>query len=84
MVPTLLRLRVRLQLYRWYRGLLAIDRELRLPTPLTNREALSQQLDAIELGANNMKVPASFADQFYGLRSHIELVREQLEEFGDE
>jgi TRAP-type uncharacterized transport system substrate-binding protein len=83
MVPTLLRLRVRLQLYRWYRRLLAIDRELRQPTPSTNRHALSQQLDAIEFGANEMKVPASFADQFYGLRTHIGLVRDQLEDFGD-
>jgi hypothetical protein len=25
-----------------------------------------------------MKVPASFADQFYGLRGHIDFVREKL------
>jgi len=82
MLPTLLRLRVRLQLIRWYRGLLSIEREFRQPFPTTNRAALLEQLDVIEQGANHMKVPASFADQFYGLRAHIGLVREQLEEFG--
>jgi TRAP-type uncharacterized transport system substrate-binding protein len=81
MIPTLLRLRVRLQLYRWYRALLAIDRELRLVEANANRETLLRQLDEIERGANDMKVPASFADQFYGLRTHIGLVRAQLEEF---
>jgi hypothetical protein len=59
---------------------LAIDRELRLTPAEANREVLLHQLDAIEQGANQMKVPASFADQFYGLRAHIGLVREQLEE----
>jgi TRAP-type uncharacterized transport system substrate-binding protein len=78
MIPTLLRLRVRLQVYRWYRGLLAIDRELRLTPEQANRAALLEQLDRIERGANHMKVPASFADQFYSLRSHITLVRQQL------
>jgi TRAP-type uncharacterized transport system substrate-binding protein len=83
MVPTLLRLRIRLQLYRWYRALLAIDKELR-HNPTDHKQAeLLQTLDQIEKGAYRMKVPASAGDQFYGLRSHIDLVRQHLKKNGD-
>lgn len=78
LVPTLLRLRVKLQLIRWYRGLLVIDRELRLNGAQDKRRGLLEQLKVIEDGVNRMRVPASFADQFYGLRGHIDLVRAQL------
>ncbi|HEV8543013.1 MAG TPA: TAXI family TRAP transporter solute-binding subunit [Verrucomicrobiae bacterium] len=78
MVPTLLRLRVKLQLYRWYRRLLALERDLRLH--VQGKEELSTRLDSIERGVNHMKVPASSADQFYALRTNIELVREHLEQ----
>jgi len=36
------------------------------------------RLDGIEQAVNTMKVPASFADQFYGLHGHIGFVRERL------
>jgi hypothetical protein len=37
-----------------------------------------ERLDNIEEAVNRMKVPASFADQFYGLRGHITFVRARL------
>jgi TRAP-type uncharacterized transport system substrate-binding protein len=76
-IPTLLRLRVKLRLYRWYRALLLLDREL-LGNHSGNREELLKRLDDIEKAVNRMKVPASFADQFYGLRGHINFVRDRL------
>jgi TRAP-type uncharacterized transport system substrate-binding protein len=78
MLPTLLRLRVRLQLYRWYRALLAIDKELRQNPDNRKRAQLLATLGEIEKGAHRMKVPASAGDQFYVLRSHIDLVRQHL------
>jgi hypothetical protein len=78
MLPTLLRLRVKLQVYRWYRRLLALERDVRLN--IQSKEELSTRLDMIEKGVNHMKVPASFADQFYSLRMSIELVREHFDE----
>jgi hypothetical protein len=36
------------------------------------------RLDQIEAGVNHMKVPASFADQFYALRGYVAFVRNQL------
>ncbi len=78
-IPALLRLRVKLRLYRWYRALLLLDRELLANSP-GDREEFLKRLDEIEKAVNKMKVPASFADQFYGLRGHINFVRERLGE----
>jgi hypothetical protein len=41
-------------------------------------EQMLKQLDEIEKGVNNMKVPLAFADQFYVLREHIRFVRDRL------
>ena len=41
-------------------------------------EELRVQLDHIEEEVNRMKMPASFADQFYVLRGHISFVRDRL------
>ena len=37
-----------------------------------------KRLDDIEKGVNSLKMPISFADQFYVLREHISFVRERL------
>jgi len=74
-IPTFYRWRIRSRMYRWYRALLSLERELFRETDPVKREQLFKRLDAIEEAVNRMKVPASFADQFYGLRGHIGLVR---------
>jgi len=79
LIPTLLQLRVKLRLYRWYRALLLLDKELLANSP-GNRKEFLKRLDDIETAVNKMKVPASFADQFYGLRGHINFVRQRLGE----
>jgi TRAP-type uncharacterized transport system substrate-binding protein len=77
LIPTLLRLRVRLRLYRWYRALLALERESHARLPDQRRELVAR-LDHIEREVNKMKVPASFADQFYTLRGSIGFVRDRM------
>ena len=79
-LPALYRLRIRLRLYRWYRAMLALERgALGTAGSEKRRESLAK-LDHIENEVNRMKVPASFADQFYGLRGHIQFVRARLTE----
>ena len=79
-LPSLYRLRIRLRLYRWYRALLALERAASGTSgPEKRRESLAK-LDHIENEVNRLKVPASFADQFYGLREHIQFVRGRLAE----
>ena len=77
-IPFLLKLRGRLRIYRWYRALLGVERELLGALTQQQREQLLVRLGEIEKGVNKMKVPASFGDQFYGLRGDIGFVRERL------
>ncbi len=77
-IPFVFRLRVRLKIYRWYRELLTLEREVLDGFRPTGHEDLMARLDHIEQGVNRMKVPVSFADQFYALRGYIAFVRNQL------
>ncbi|HUI45544.1 MAG TPA: TAXI family TRAP transporter solute-binding subunit [Nitrospirota bacterium] len=77
-IPALYRWRIRLIIYRWYRALLAIERDTISPREAGERVELLDRLNRIEQAVNRMKVPASFADQFYVLRGHIAFVRERL------
>jgi hypothetical protein len=78
LIPALYRWRIRLRIYRWYRKLLALERDMMARQAPDKREALLERIDQIETEVNKMKVPASFADQFYVLRGHIIFVQEQL------
>jgi hypothetical protein len=42
------------------------------------REELLRQLDHIEKSVSRITIPAPFGDLFYGLRSHINIVRNTL------
>jgi hypothetical protein len=77
-LPALYRLRIRLRLYRWYRALLSLERGSPGTSGSEKRRELLAKLDHIENEVNRLKVPASFADQFYGLREHIQFVRGRL------
>jgi hypothetical protein len=77
-IPALYKWRVRLLIAKRYRALLAVERDLfGQPTPATRQELLDR-LTTIEQSVNSMKVPASFGDQFYGLRGHLGFVRDRL------
>lgn len=75
--PALWRWRVRLRLYRIYRALLELERDVAAAEP-GERAALLGRLDVIEQRAAGLRLPVSFADQFYVLREHVQLVRRRL------
>jgi hypothetical protein len=77
-IPFIFRWRMRLRILRWYRALLILESDLNLNVTAEKREELLKRLDQIEQTVNKMKVPASFADQFYSLRSHLIIVRARL------
>jgi hypothetical protein len=79
LIPTAYKWRIQLRIYRRYRALLKVERELYGEMTDKKRDELRQRLDHIENAVNGMKVPASFANQFYGLREHIGFVRGRLE-----
>ncbi|HEU4708265.1 MAG TPA: TAXI family TRAP transporter solute-binding subunit [Methylophilaceae bacterium] len=77
--PSVYRWRMQSRIYPWYKALLELERDA-FYGPISNekREHLLSQLDHIEQSVNKMKVPASFGDVFYGLRGHINFVRNRL------
>ena len=75
-IPVFYRWRIRSRIYRWYRALLLLEKDLFGESDPGKLEQLLKRLDEIEKAVNRMKVPASFADQFYGLRGHINFVRQ--------
>jgi TRAP-type uncharacterized transport system substrate-binding protein len=78
LAPSLYRWRIRSRLYRCYGALLALERDiLAHPTPGQQEEWLARLHD-IEEAANIIKVPLSFADEFYVLRGHISFVSDRL------
>ncbi len=78
LIPAVYRWRFRSRISRWYRALLMIEQDRVAQLASDQHEALMQRLDRIEEAVNRMKVPASFADQFYDLRGHIIFVRNKL------
>ncbi len=78
LIPKLYRWRVKLRLYRWYRALMIIEQEMVGQSSPDKREEWLRRLDQIEEAVNKMKVPASFADQFYVLRGNILFVHSRL------
>jgi TRAP-type uncharacterized transport system substrate-binding protein len=77
-IPALYKWRMRLLIFRRYRSLLSLERESLAPMAAEQRSRMLHRLDEIEHAVNKMKVPASFADQFYSLRGHIDFVRARL------
>jgi hypothetical protein len=77
-VPALYRWRIKLRIYRCYGALIRLERDALSNSASENREQMLKRLDDIENGVNNMKMPLTFADQFYVLREHIGFVRERL------
>jgi TRAP-type uncharacterized transport system substrate-binding protein len=78
-LPVMYRMSIQLRLYRCYRPLLRVERETFAPLTAERVQELQGRVDEIEATVNRLKIPASFADRFYWLRSHISYVRQRLE-----
>ena len=78
MIPILYRWNIQLRIYRCYRPLLRLERDAFGPLTRERVDDLLRQLGEIEAEVNRLKVPASFASQFYELRGHLAFVRQRL------
>ena len=77
-LPLAYRWSVQLRIYRCYRPLLRLEREAKNAMTTERAHELIEWLDEIEQDVNALKVPASFAYQFYALRGHVAFVRTRL------
>jgi hypothetical protein len=83
-VPPLYVWKVRSRIYRWYGQLREVERRLDDADEAGRAEvgrAQLQRLDEIESRVNGISIPLSFAEELYGLRSHIHLVRKRIGEW---
>ncbi|WP_332878251.1 TAXI family TRAP transporter solute-binding subunit [Massilia sp. S19_KUP03_FR1] len=81
-VPPLYVWRIRSRVYRWYGQLRAVEQQLAQSVDGEGRaglcDALLKRLDEIEAGVNQVSIPLAFADSLYGLRNHINFVRQRV------
>ena len=78
-LPKIYRWQMRLRIIRWYRALMILEKSIATgPIQADQGEEIKRRLEHIERAVNKMKIPASFADQFYDLRMNIDFVRAKL------
>ncbi len=80
-VPPLYVWRIRSRVYRWYGQLRTVEQALEAVPEERRAEiyaAQLQRLNEIEEMVNQISIPLSFADGLYGLRSHINFVRQRI------
>lgn len=82
LLPLGYRMRIQLKLFKCYRPLQRLERDSYGPLTAERIAELQGRLDEIEAGVDALRVPASFADQFYELRTHVALVRQRLNAAG--
>jgi TRAP-type uncharacterized transport system substrate-binding protein len=75
-VPVLYRWRMRRSIYRWYGELRFTENAVRRGEG--DPAAQSARLDRIEQQLDRQRVPVAYAADFYNLRYHIQMVRDQL------
>jgi TRAP-type uncharacterized transport system substrate-binding protein len=80
-IPPLYVWKVRSRVYRWYGQLRTVEQAIEEVQQEKRGDVYSAQLarlNEIEEKVNQISVPLSFAEEFYGLRSHINFVRKRI------
>jgi TRAP transporter TAXI family solute receptor len=80
-VPPLYVWRVRSRVYRWYGELRAVEQAwedvIEAQREIVQADLL-RRLDDIEESVNHISIPLAYADGLYGLRGHINIVRQRV------
>jgi uncharacterized protein len=77
--PPLYRWRIRRKIYVWYQNLRDLEASGRAATTAEERTEVRAQLADIQAQTGNVKVPLSYTDDLYRLRSHIRFVSELID-----
>jgi len=81
-IPPIYVWKVRSRVYRWYGQLRAVEQAME-DAPREAPESIYatqlRRLNEIEERVNRISIPLSFADELYGLRSHINFVRRRVQ-----
>lgn len=85
-LPPLYVWKVRSRVYRWYGQLRSVEQAIEdVPADQCDvvYPAQLKRLNEIEEKVNHISIPLSFADELYGLRSHINFVRKRIVWLGE-
>ncbi|MDO9192835.1 MAG: TAXI family TRAP transporter solute-binding subunit [Undibacterium sp.] len=81
-IPPLYVWRIRSRVYRWYGQLRLVEHAIE-GVAADQRQTVGEQqllrLDEIEDTVNRISIPLSYAEELYGLRSHINFVRKRVQ-----
>jgi hypothetical protein len=80
-IPPLYVWKVRSRVYRWYGQLREVEQAIENARPELRVDVYRDQLarlNDIDERVNRIAIPLSFADELYGLRSHINFVRRRV------
>lgn len=81
LTPPVYHWRVRSKIFRWYKALREVDRNLVLAKAgQYDINELGRELRRIEEEVERLEIPISFEDQHYNLRLHINLVESEISE----
>lgn len=79
LAPSIYRWKIQFSIYPYYKALLELEKDAFATTLDTEkRQNILESLDKLEARLSKIKIPAAFADMFYGLRGHINFVRTRL------
>lgn len=78
LVPPTYDWRMRSRINRWYRDLQAIERQIATGGPDVDLGRGLAELDRLEESVGRLTVPLAYANALYTLRSHIDLLRDEL------
>ncbi len=79
LAPSIYRWKIQLAIYPFYKALLELEKDaFGVTIDADKRQEIMNNLDQLEAKLSKIKIPAAFADMFYGLRGHINFVRTRL------
>jgi TRAP-type uncharacterized transport system substrate-binding protein len=78
LLPSLYDWLMRHRVYRLYRALKLLERDLAKSRTEERIQEVEERLEGVERRAHRMHLPAAFADRVYMLRMHLELVRDSI------
>jgi hypothetical protein len=77
-LPKLYDWMIRRKLIKYYGELRYLENLLKQNSPVKNKTFFLERLDEIEAKVKELKIPITYSQDLYNLRSHIDLVRAAL------
>jgi TRAP transporter TAXI family solute receptor len=78
-IPKVIALRVKAKVYRHYKELKRIDRDVAEAQSLPALDQLAKKLAALDETVGLLNIPNNFSNEQFGIRDHMDLVRVRLE-----